>query len=268
MTQYQGSNAQDKTAAAPAATPAYDNLFTAAKKKSGRIDTAAAAPAASGSGKKKNAHVRDVGEPETQDSYFDEMEAYYNGIYADELEANRAALEAANARAEASAEEQRQSLESGYAAVNRQLYRDYMERRRTLPQTLAAGGFSGGLSESSLVRLANAYGDNLSANERARLSQLASVDAALSRQQFEAQQSAYGADREARRTYYAQIAALRQDRYSQQRSDEKTRAGVLATAGDYSGYRDFGFSDEDIEYLARMWRAKNPKVAKYQATGR
>lgn len=44
-----------------------------------------------------------------------------------------------------------------------------MENKRTLPQRLAAQGITGGLTESSQVRLANSYGEELAENERARL---------------------------------------------------------------------------------------------------
>ena len=46
-----------------------------------------------------------------------------------------------------------------------------MESKRTLPQRLAAQGITGGLTESSQVRLANSYGEELAENERARLAE-------------------------------------------------------------------------------------------------
>ena len=42
-----------------------------------------------------------------------------------------------------------------------------MESKRTLPQRLAAQGITGGLTESSQVRLANSYGEELAENESA-----------------------------------------------------------------------------------------------------
>ena len=48
-------------------------------------------------------------------------------------------------------------LPLSYAGTNRQLYRDYMGNKRTLPQQMAAMGYNGGLSESAQLRLRNSY---------------------------------------------------------------------------------------------------------------
>ena len=211
---------------------------------------------------------RATGTVDYTDPYWTAMRDYYDRMYAGRAEVNDAAAAEAVERAAQAAQAERRRIDEGYRGVNRQLYRDYMENRRRLPQEQAARGYTGGLTESGLLRLANAYGENLAGNERARLSELAAADEALAQREYEARSAAARANAQAEQERYAYIAALRQQQYQQQRSDEKDRAAVLAGAGDYSGYGSLGYSQEDIDYLSRMWRAKNPKLASAQATGK
>lgn len=211
--------------------------------------------------------ARRTGTPDYSDPYYDNMERFYAQVYQNVVAANNAAASSVSGQAEEAAQARRQELNMSYQDMNRQLYRDFMDTRRTLSQQMAAQGYSGGLSESSLVRLQSVYGDNLAANERARLASLAGVDSELAQQQYETRTSAANANTQALQYYYTRVAALRSAQHSQLRADQKTRASVLSTAGDYSGYGELGFSDEDIAYLANMWRAKNPKIAYAQATG-
>lgn len=210
---------------------------------------------------------RKTGVLDLSDPYWNAMREHYDRMYDSAAEEAEAAAEEASLRAEQAAETERERLNEGYRGMNRQLYRDYMESRRVLPQRQAAMGYSGGLTESGLIRLQNAYGENLAVNERARLSAIAQADENLAQRQYEARAEAAKTASQAHRDRYAQIAALRQQQYQQQRSDQQARAALLAGAGDYSGYGDLGYSQEDIDYLAQMWRAKNPKLADFQATG-
>jgi len=210
---------------------------------------------------------RRTGVADYTDPYWESMRDYYNRTYENQVAANAAAAEDAYAQALRAAGEQRDALNAGYRDVNRQLYRDYMEARRVLPQQMSAQGHTGGLTESGQIRLNNAYGENLAVNERARLSRLAGVDAALARQEHEARSAAAEADRKALQDRYTALADLRTRQYQQQRSDALSRAALLSRAGDYSGYGSLGLSQEDADYLARMWRAQNPRLAELQSTG-
>lgn len=67
-------------------------------------------------------------------------------------------------------------LNEQYQAANRQLYIDYMNGRRDLPQQLAAMGYTGGLRESSLLGLQNNYEGQLAENERARLAGIREIE--------------------------------------------------------------------------------------------
>jgi len=210
---------------------------------------------------------RQVGVADFADPYWDAMRNYYQQAYESQIAANNAAADSAYDRAAQAAQEQRDALSAGYQGTNRQLYRDYMEQQRVLPQQLSAQGFSGGLTESSRLRLSNAYGENLAENERARLAQVSAIDSALAQQDYEARAAAAQANSQALQNRYANLAALRTQQYQTQRAEMENRAAQLAAAGDFSGYRALGYTDEDINYLARLWRAIHPELAPYQATG-
>ena len=202
-----------------------------------------------------------------EDPYWAAMRDYYQQAYNAQVEANEKAAEGAAARARESAETQRQQLNAGYRGTNRQLYRDYMERQRVLPQEMAARGYTGGLSESARVRLANAYGENLAENERARIAREAELNEALAQREYEARSAADRANSQALLSRYTNLAGLRSQQHDTERSDAAARAARLAAAGDFSGYRALGMTEDDADYLGRMWRAANPELAPYQSTG-
>lgn len=109
--------------------------------------------------------------PERRPTYSETMQGYYGDRYADALAENKTAADAAAETAERDAQDELKRIRGGYKSTDRQLYREYMESKRTLPQRLAAQGITGGLTESSQVRLANSYGEELAENERARLAE-------------------------------------------------------------------------------------------------
>ena len=125
-----------------------------------------------------------------------------------------------------------------------------MENKRTLPQRLAAQGITGGLTESSQVRLANSYGEELAENERARLAEEAKTysarDARLA---------------EAKRTHGESLAKLWQEAEKHRREDAAKTAALLAAAGDYSGYVGMGLTQEQADYLAEIWMGRNGALA-------
>ena len=195
--------------------------------------------------------------PGTTPDYYNQMQALYQKAYDDQVAANNAALEAARQRAQETTDAQIAALGEQYAGTNRQLYRDYMASRRTLPQQMAAQGYSGGLSESSMLRLNNSYEEGLNENERARLAQETSYNQALAQQMFEAQQKTNEANQSAQQQLYGQRAAIQEAIYK----DAQQRAATMAASGDFSEYKRLGFSDSEIAYLKNMWRKMNPSLA-------
>lgn len=128
------------------------------------------APAESGETGGKDAGAAGT-PPERRPTYSETMQGYYGDRYADALAENKTAADAAAETAERDAQDALERIRGGYKSTDRQLYREYMESKRTLPQRLAAQGITGGLTESSQVRLANSYGEELAENERARLAE-------------------------------------------------------------------------------------------------
>ena len=131
-----------------------------------------------------------------------------------------------------SADTQRQinNLNADYEGMNTQLYRDYMKSKKTLPQQLSAQGISGGLSESTNLGLETLYHDRLLQNEKQRQRGIGDIEAKGS-------SNALGVLKD-----YAANAA--------------ERANTMAGIGDFSGYKELGYTDEQIAALKAAWDAK------------
>lgn len=192
--------------------------------------------------------------------YWGQMADYYQQMYDEQVAANNAANAAAADQARQATKAQIDALAASYADTNRQLYRDYMQNERTLPQQMAAQGYSGGLSESAMLRLRNAYEENLNVNERARSGEENAANAALAQQIFEAQMAADQANQAANQQRLGYLAQLRTSRYDQDQQRLQQRAQALAAAGDYSGYRDLGYSQGQVDYLTRIWLQEHPDM--------
>ena len=218
------------------------------------------APAESGetSGKDTGA----AGTPlERRPTYSETMQGCYGDRYADALVENKTAADAAAETAERDAQDALERIRGGYKSTDRQLYREYMESKRTLPQRLAAHGITGGLTESSQVRLANSYGEELAENERARLAEEAKTYSARDARLAAARAEQSRADAEAKRTHGESLAKLWQEAEKHRREDAAKAAALLAAAGDYSGYVGMGLTQEQADYLAEIWMGRNGALA-------
>lgn len=187
-----------------------------------------------------------------------DMAEGYRAIYEEQLQANKAAAESAAEQARLDSEYAAQSLGEEYAAANKGLYRQYRKALASLPQELAAMGYTGGASETSRVELESGYGENVGNNERAELAELMKLRHAEDAALREGQQKADSADAAALRDYLNALISLRERAYK----DEQSRAEALAAAGDFSGYERLGYSSEEIEKLRTAWAVKNPKLAR------
>ena len=221
-----------------------------------------AAPTGDADGSKENeASAGEEAPAARRPSYGEVMGQYYADRYADELAGNRRTAEAAAESAERDAQNALRRIRGGYNSTDRQLYREYMESCRTLPQRLAAQGITGGLAESSQVRLANSYGEELAENERARLSEEAETFSRRDSRLAAAKTEQDRADAEAKKTHGENLTRLWQEVEKQRRENAAKTAALLAAAGDYSGYLDLGLTQEQADYLAEVWMGKNGKVA-------
>lgn len=100
------------------------------------------APAESGESGGKDTGVAGT-PPERRPTYSETMQGYYGDRYADALAENKTAADAAAETAERDAQDALERIRGGYKSTDRQLYREYMESKRTLPQRLAAQGITG-----------------------------------------------------------------------------------------------------------------------------
>lgn len=194
-------------------------------------------------------------------TYSEIMQTYYAGQYADALAGNKRTAEAEADAAERDAQDALERIRGGYRNTDRQLYREYMESTRTLPQRLAAQGVTGGLTESSQVRLANSYGEELAENERARLAEEAQTYSARDARLAAAKTERDRADAEAKKAHGGSLAKLWQEVEKRRREETAKAAALLAAAGDYSGYVGLGLTQDQADYLAEIWMGRNDKVA-------
>lgn len=199
--------------------------------------------------------------PERRPTYSETMQGYYGDRYADALAENKTAADAAAETAERDAQDALERIRGGYRNTDRQLYREYMESTRTLPQRLAAQGVTGGLTESSQVRLANSYGEELAENERARLAEEAQTYSARDARLAAAKTERDRADAEAKKTREESLAKLWQEVEKRRHEETAKAAALLAAAGDYSGYVGLGLTQDQADYLAEIWMGRNDKVA-------
>ena len=180
--------------------------------------------------------------------------------YEESKAANQQAAAAAEERARTAAQEQRDALAAGYQGTNRQLYRDYMQRERTLPQQMAAQGYTGGLTESSRLRLGNSYQEALAENERAQRSQEAGINSQMAQTIYEAQQAATAADREAARQQYERLMALEGQRHSEDLTDRQAAYQDALAAYE----RQENYNRSDWEYQRALAQAEYERQAAYE----
>ena len=195
---------------------------------------------------------------EPQRTYLDNLRDQYQKMYDDAVKANDAAAKAATERAQTQVNEGIGSLGDSYGNLNKQLYRDYMESMRVLPQEMAARGYSGGMSESARLGLDTAYGERLNENEAARIAAEAELRQQAADAEYQANATRDQANAEAQQNLYANLANL----LAQQQQDRAQRAENMAQYGDFSGYLDLGYTQEQIDQMQKAWIAANPALAR------
>lgn len=179
-------------------------------------------------------------------------------MYDDEVKANNDAAKAAAERALAQAEKGVGELGDQYGSLNKQLYRDYMESLRVLPQEMAARGYSGGMSESARLGLDTAYGERLNENEAARIAAIMQLRQQGADAEYQANAARDQANAQAQQNLYANMMNL----ILQQQQDAATKAQNMAQYGDFSGYLGLGYTRSEIDQMQKAWIAANPELAK------
>ena len=182
----------------------------------------------------------------------------YEAIYSAQTARNNAAATAEAEKTLRSIEEQIAALSAQYAQTNKELYREKRAGERDLAQQLAAQGYTGGMNESSRVRLEAGYEEALAQNERERLQGIASIRNGGQEQAYQRERERVEANQKAEDDYRERLRSIEDKQYS----ETAKHAEALAAVGDFSGYRALGYSEEEIEKLYRGWAAKNAKLAK------
>lgn len=196
------------------------------------------------------------GEP--QRTYLDDLKDQYQKMYDDAVKANNDAAKAAAERALAQAEKGVGELGDQYGSLNKQLYRDYMESLRVLPQEMAARGYSGGMSESARLGLDTAYGERLNENEAARIAAIMQLRQQGADAEYQANAARDQANAQAQQNLYANMMNL----ILQQQQDAATKAQNMAQYGDFSGYLGLGYTQSEIDQMQKAWIAANPELAR------
>lgn len=195
---------------------------------------------------------------ETPRTYLDDLKDQYQKMYEDAVKANNDAAKAAAERSLAQVEQGIGELGEQYGNINKQLYRDYMESLRVLPQELAARGYSGGMSESARLGLDTAYGERLNENEAARIAAIMQLRQQGADAEYQANAARDQANAEAQQTLYANMMNL----ILQQQQDAAQKAQNMAQYGDFSGYLGLGYTQSEIDQMQKAWIAANPELAK------
>ena len=195
---------------------------------------------------------------ETPRTYLDDLKDQYQKMYDDAVKANNDAAKAAAERSLAQVEQGIGELGEQYGNINKQLYRDYMESLRVLPQELAARGYSGGMSESARLGLDTAYGERLNENEAARIAAIMQLRQQGADAEYQANAARDQANAEAQQTLYANMMNL----ILQQQQDAATKAQNMAQYGDFSGYLGLGYTQSEIDQMQKAWIAANPELAR------
>lgn len=196
------------------------------------------------------------GEP--QRTYLDDLKDQYQKMYDNAVKANNDAAKAAAERALAQAEKGVGELGDQYGSLNKQLYRDYMESLRVLPQEMAARGYSGGMSESARLGLDTAYGERLNENEAARIAAIMQLRQQGADAEYQANAARDQANAQAQQNLYANMMNL----ILQQQQDAATKAQNMAQYGDFSGYLGLGYTKNEIDQMQKAWIAANPELAR------
>lgn len=208
-------------------------------------------------------------------------------IYQEQLAANDAESAAQTQLEIERLQRQKEQVNEEYAKVNRQLYADTMKQQRTLPERLAAMGYTGGLTESSMLKGQISYEQALRDNEEARIAAGNDIDIQARETELQQEIARAQAEREIRNNYltsytgvmgqlqsqknYEGEAALAQKNYEAEQALAKRQATIgyaqamaetLAQYGDFSGYKSVTdingnrlYTDEQIAAMQAAYHA-------------
>lgn len=220
--------------------------------------------------------------------YYNNLLNQLNTMYQSALSTNNASYAAQLQAAMASLEKQKQALNLSYDNSAKQLYIDKRMSEKNAPQALAAQGYNGGLTESSLMGIQSGYEQNLLNNEQSRNQGLADLEYQKINAQSENAVAAAQAAQQANDNYYSNYANLvaqmvAQKNYEDEQSLAKEQTsqsnyqnllsylystGMTPTAAQLSNA--YGISQGEAQTLLKSYAAKgtSKSVSKSGSTGK
>ena len=183
-------------------------------------------------------------------------------------------------------QQQKEEAKKKYDSTDRQLYIDMMKEQKALPEQLAGAGYTGGATESSLLKNRLSYEQALRENEGGRASAMTALDVAGNAAELQRQIAKSQADQTARSNYLANSSSIMSGLQSQrnyereqelERKQQEIRyalaaADNLAKYGDFSGYEKVTdgngnrlYSDEQIAAMKAEYDAL--KAASTRSSG-
>ena len=198
---------------------------------------------------------------EQEIDYWEKLENHYRDLYSSQVEKNNSAAAEATQKTLRQIGEQIDALNAQYRENNRALYRGFRDAERKLPQQLAAEGITGGLSESSHVKLQSEYQENLGKNQR----ELSGSVAALQRRGMESEEENLAAAREKNDAALEKYQTQQLSVAKEKRGELESTAAAMAKTGDFSLYAQLGYTPNQIAAMRSTWEEQNPKLAISQA---
>lgn len=179
--------------------------------------------------------------------YYNNILSKLDSMYQASLANNNATYAAQLQAAMANIERQRQSLNLSYDNSAKQLYIDRRMAEKNTPQALAAQGYNGGLTESSLLGIQSGYEKGLLDNEQNRTQGLSELEYQRINAQSENSAAQAQAAQNAQDNYYsnyanvmAQLAAQKnyedEQQYQQEQDEYSRQQASQANYQDMLGY--------------------------------
>ena len=206
------------------------------------------------------------------DDYWSELLAQTDSRYQDIGQSLRDAIDAQTRQALLQINQQKEAVNNEYADLYRQAYINAEQSKRRLPQILAAQGQSGGMSESAMLQIENAYNSTLSAGEKERIRQLADLDTAIANTQLSGTIAAAQSDAEigqaALAAYNNLMTAMRSEQLSLQQMaiQQQQWAAQMQLSREQWAAEYAMAQDEQKSYVAAAAKADLQARAELMAT--
>lgn len=197
--------------------------------------------------------------------YYNNLLTQLNAMYQSSLATNNSAYAAQLQEAMANLEKQKQALNLSYDNAAKQLYVDKRMSEKNAPQALAAQGYNGGLTESSLLGIQSGYEKNLLTNEQERNQGLADLEYQKINAQSENAVAAAQAAQEAGSNYYTNYASIMAQLAAQQNYEsEQEQAKKENTQETYQNMLSYLYSTGMTPTAAQLSAAYGITTAEAQ----